>query len=432
MTKDRPIKHYLSSYAHKDSRLDSFPDKLYSHAIILPAYAEDPDELSRLLLNLDHYSALIIVVVNCPPENPDNRLQVQKTRSCLSALQQQFPRICLVAQNMSLHSLHNNASSNLLLINRCSPSLEIPSKHGVGLARRIAADIACQLIEKGCVQSPWVHSIDADVILPNDYLSSCQQSEAAACVYPFLHDGANNRITIATLLYELHLRNYVAGLKWAGSPFAFHSIGSCLAFHATAYAKVRGFPLRSAGEDFYLLNKLAKVGNIESLDCPPVTIQARQSNRAPFGTGPAVESILVARHSLETYQTYHPQLFEILRQWLSMSNQLWEQGANFLEKLPEEPLFALNQLGFVTFLTKLIDQAQTEIHFMKGFHDWFDGFRTLRFIHILREKYYSDISIADCMSAPHLQTNTPTPCREAEAFSRCLSRLFQKMDTPLD
>ena len=69
----------------------------------------------------------------------------------------------------------------------------------------------------------------------------------------------------ATALYELRLHHYVLGLEYAGSPYAYHTLGSCLAVKADAYAQVRGFPKRAGAEDFYLLNKLAKLGAMPRL-----------------------------------------------------------------------------------------------------------------------------------------------------------------------
>ena len=47
-------------------------------------------------------------------------------------------------------------------------------------------------------------------------------------------------------------------------------LGSALAF-GRAYAQVRGFNLREAGEDFYLLNKLAKLGKSTGPQPAPIT-----------------------------------------------------------------------------------------------------------------------------------------------------------------
>src|SRR5690606_7285065 len=113
-----------------------------------------------------------------------------------------------------------------------------------------------------------------------------------ALLFPFRHEGpADEPVTRATELYEASLRYHVLGLAHAGSPYAYHSIGSTLAVQARAYALVRGVPKRSAGEDFYLLDKLAKVAPLLRARGEPVRIRARFSTRVPFGTGPAVARI---------------------------------------------------------------------------------------------------------------------------------------------
>ena len=85
---------------------------------------------------------------------------------------------------------------------------------------------------------------------------------------------------------------YVAGLAMAGSRYAHHSLGSTIAVHAKTYAAVRGYPKRSAGEDFYLLNKICKLAPVERLAGPALSIEARISARVPFGTGPALRRLL--------------------------------------------------------------------------------------------------------------------------------------------
>ncbi len=84
----------------------------------------------------------------------------------------------------------------------------------------------------------------------------------------------------------------------------------------TTYAGVRGYPKRSAGEDFYLLNKICKLAPIKRLLEPTLTIQARPSSRVPFGTGPALQRIvrsLAEDPSGNGYLSYHPTCFRITR-----------------------------------------------------------------------------------------------------------------------
>ncbi|MCP4044824.1 MAG: hypothetical protein GY732_02400, partial [Gammaproteobacteria bacterium] len=184
---------------------------------------------------------------------------------------------------------------DILLVDRFSEDHKLPPKCGVGHARKIGADLAASLIFNGRIRSPWIRCTDADVQLPETYFTCIDQAQNtgaknAALLYPFHHnddegDTKNGDVILATQLYELSLRYYVAGMRFAGSPYAFHTIGSTMAVNADHYARVRGFPKRAAGEDFYLLNKLAKVGSVLQLasgpDCKPIVIESRRSDRVP-------------------------------------------------------------------------------------------------------------------------------------------------------
>ena len=79
----------------------------------------------------------------------------------------------------------------------------------------------------------------------------------------------------ATVMYEISLRYYVLGLAAARSSYAYQSIGSTLCVDAPAYLSVRGFPKRAVGEDFYLLDKLAKVGPLRRISAEPRAASAR-------------------------------------------------------------------------------------------------------------------------------------------------------------
>jgi len=96
----------------------------------------------------------------------------------------------------------------------------------------------------------------------------------------------------AICCYEIFLRYWVLGLKYAKSPWAFHSIGSTIVTSTDSYLKVRGMNKREAGEDFYFLNKLAKIGSIDYIRDTCVFPSARSSSRVPFGTGKRIERFL--------------------------------------------------------------------------------------------------------------------------------------------
>ena len=257
------------------------------------------------------------------------------------------------------------------------------------------------------VKSPWLCTSDADAILPQRYFSALtDQPVRAAAVFPFTHCGATGALGQVTALYEQRLDQYVRGLAWAGSPYAYHTLGSTIAVRAEAYAKVRGFPKRNAGEDFHLLNKLAKVGHIVSLEAPRIQIQARNSDRVPFGTGPAINQLLKHADPELARIFYHPEVFSQLKSWLEV---LPLSRSIDLRDLPlsQQTLHVLESLGTESAIASARKTGKHAETFARHLHNWFDGLKTLRFVHGLQTRGLSNISFRQ------LKTRTPDPAAQS-------------------
>ena len=166
---------------------------------------------------------------------------------------------------------------------------------------------------KGQLNSQWICSGDADACWSDALFEQTWPGNASATTLPFIHLPTNDQeLSEATLLYELRLHHYVLQLMAINSSYAFHTLGSACAFNAEAYAAVRGMPLRSAAEDFYILNKLAKVAPVHRATGPMVTIEARTSSRVPFGTGPAVQKLTESAVPTDEPIFYDARCFETL------------------------------------------------------------------------------------------------------------------------
>lgn len=275
----------------------------------------------------------------------------------------------------------------------------------------------------GAIARHWIHNSDADAILPANYFEATDglAAQTAAAHYPFWHLHNNkhsaSKTEEATALYELRLHQYVLGLEHAGSPYAFHTLGSCIAVRPEAYAQVRGFPRRAGAEDFYLLNKLAKTGHIRALGKPTIAIESRASTRVPFGTGPAVAQLSTDGdlHAAEIF--YHPACFEALRIVMNSIAEIAELagpahsmslktskpitleqlyiacGTALSTELRDASLAALEAMGIETALAHCQRQGKTKEQFLRQFHQWFDGFRTLKFVHAVRDSGWPNQSI---------------------------------------
>ena len=435
-------KKYLA--CHSEPEIDFLEldgaDYRYDRVAVIPAYDEKFEFLDSLLQHTpDNIFLLLILVINAPdsvrPEN-ETTAALAQTRAMLRQLQK--PETLLWQSQSRQLQLHQRSTNiHLLLVDRCSPGREIPVRRGVGLARKIGADLACKLINSGIIDNPWIHTTDADVILPAGYWRQDFPASISAVTYPFEHKPSETRYQLATALYELSLHWYVLGLKWAGSPYGYHSIGSTLVVDYESYAKVRGFPQRSAGEDFYLLNKLSKVAPIYQPQDPVLTIQGRPSARVPFGTGPALTKILAQKNPATDFLFYHPGIFQLLKNGLSFLPDLWDTQNIALPDIAakiageeQESLISkhiyrvLLELNVERALTHAFEHSRNKEAFFRHMHTWFDAFRTLKFIHGMRNYALPSLPMDQALKGAEFMNN---PAVEEDWITAAFIKLAEKV-----
>lgn len=375
------------------------------HAVVLPAYHEPVAALKNIHNALSsQISSVLILVLNEPQQVDSVTAPEQGTRHCLAWLRSDFSASWQSpCQRLQLYAPGNKKSAScVLLVNCYETHYRLPPEQGVGLARKLGADLACRLISSGKIKSPWIFNTDADVQLPPNYLQATDtlngDQSIAACTLPFRHlpaddtemnETMNEALYQAQALYDLRLNYQYHALAWANSPYAYRAIGSCMIVHTQHYAQVRGFPKRSAGEDFHLLNKLAKTGRVANLRQPTIGITTRLSQRTPFGTGQAIAEIMQLSNPADDYLYYHPAIFAELKKLLGEFKSLWQQDQ---PKLNAPTLHALEELQLGQAIIKAKQNSTTAEAFTKHLHNWFDGLKTLRFIHLLRDNRYPSVN----------------------------------------
>ena len=363
----------------------------WRQVLVLPAYRESPSLLQDLRqLPAGRGRALVILVLNRPDSDPDPQANCDLRGAAGEAIGQHEPA--------SLPLVQLNDHTDLFLLDLETLAGPTPRSQGVGLARKAGCDLALQWMLSGAISGNWICCMDADAALPREYFEQLDgaDTDAVAAVFPFRHVAQGSAASdVATALYELRLHHHVLGLEYAGSPYAFHSLGSCLAVRAHAYARVRGFPRRAGAEDFYLLNKVAKLGPVARLTGSCIRLQSRLSSRVPFGTGPAVRAIAAAGHPETAPIFYHPHCYETLRALLASLPELAAVPARDMPGLlaaqglapaaAREAHAALIALGLEQALAHCRRQGRSHAQFLRQFHQWFDAFRTLKFIHAIRD-----------------------------------------------
>ena len=372
------ISKYLACYSENDSSLLDFYEtalrnKTYRHCIMIPLFNEPLSHLNTFM-QPEFQNHLWILIINHPETLSPQSPEVKQNILWLDSFQSQH-------QAYSLHSI--SSTSDILIVNR-STIAPLPKKQGVGLARKIGSDIATLLYEKKCLQSPFLLSTDADASLPLDYLKQVQEIDLSysLAIFNFRHEIPKQHLS-SILIYETFLRYYLYGLSFAKSPYAYSTLGSLFYISIPHYAMARGFPKRAAGEDFYLMNKLAKIGKVHQLQGHPIILSNRLSSRTPFGTGQALQKI---NETLD-FLTYPFECFKILKDTLKLLESGEKPTSPFLEKI-------LHQLNIQQQYKHQAKHPQTA----KISH-WFDALKTLRFIHLLCEQRYPKTSLKNCLSS---------------------------------
>lgn len=387
------VSQYLERYAEPKAALNTEHFPVVENVVLIPAYNEPVEFLQRLQGFLaSQPNALAIVVINQPNDESD-RTKNQALAQAINAL-----------------PLYKNDIPNLYRYNKafiycvdCFSDEGLPRKQGVGLARKIAGDIAVSLFSAKKLRSPWLHCTDADVVLPSDYFAPTAKLKAtsAAAIYPFKH-FVNEGAPLANVsLYEQRLHWYVAGLHWAKSPYAYHTIGSTLAINVEYYCKVRGFPKLAAGEDFHMLNKLAKTGSIVSLAQPVLALDGRVSLRVPFGTGRAVAELDI---NCDKAIFEAPEVFVALKTVLAAYPLFWRQTkvdtTLAIATFDADIIEALQYCGFPKMLSHAHRQATTFEQFEKQLNTAFDALQCRRFIGYLTRTCHALLKHDDMLKHP--------------------------------
>lgn len=303
-----------------------------------------------------------------------------------------------------LADLAERAELCLAWVDAASQGCEIPAKQaGVGFVRKLGMDLALQRLNWAA--EPVLVCLDADTLVEENYLASITahfcESRLGAAALSFRHQPAADAVQQAAIdRYELFLRSYVYGLRLARSPYAFNTVGSAIACRASAYVRCGGMNCRKTGEDFYFLQKLAKTDGVGLLSATTVFPEPRVSARVPFGTGRSMGRLLGGERQAVLF--YPAAAFLVLADWLSVVEQRLSDDAEQLLSLAEtiSPVLAeyLEQAGWRTVWPRLQLTHRHAGRRSHAFHCWFDGFRTMRLIHLLCESGVSRSSSEEILS----------------------------------
>ena len=289
-----------------------------------------------------------------------------------------------------------NNRKTLLYLNKVSASFPIPiivldhtspgngfhSNVGcVGLARKLCIDSFLSFTNSNDI----IVNMDADTYYPDNYFENIidiynQLPLLSGVCAPYYHKIDNLQENKARLMlrYEIFLHYYTLQLLLIKSPYAYMPIGSAMSFRVEAYKKASGFKVKDAGEDFYTMQQIRKIGIINSWLDNTIYPAARISDRVVFGTGPAIS--LNLKNQIKKYPFYPTYLFKKIESYyqiLEHSKTTDDIIKNLKEIIPKE------------IILKIYKNHPQRDKFVHAIHEYFDAFHILKF---LNNNYSVDIN----------------------------------------
>jgi hypothetical protein len=350
------------------------PDNRTGIIVVVPAFNEPGIvEMLDSLADCDEPECQVevIIFVNAPADAGN---EINYNKSCIS--------------NIESWKKRNNSFFRLYYFDAGQPSIK---GWGVGLARKAGMDEALRRFDSIERPDGVIASLDADCTVEKNYfkalfseLVSSKHNKACSIYFEHLLSGNDfsDEIFNYIIQYELHLRYYLQGLKYAGFPYAFHTVGSSMAVKASSYAACGGMNRRQAGEDFYFIQKLMPGGGYFALNTTTIYPSSRESSRVPFGTGTAMSKLKQSGNNY--YMTYNIEAFKELRYLFNSTGELYRYDntkfVSFRDSLPRGLKAFFRNDEFITAVTEIKGNTSGPDSFNKRFYTWFNMFRIIKYL----------------------------------------------------
>lgn len=360
-------------------------------AIIVVVPAFDEPGITNLLdsfagCNQPRCKAEILIVVNAPDNAGEESLL--NTRVTITAAD-------------SWKKLNKDLFFNVHVIDGLGL---MSSGWSVGIARKAGMDEAVRRFDLLGNPDGIILNIDADCTVKKNYFEAVYNEmfgrpDRMACSVYFEHpiwgDAFPAEVYRSIKLYELHMRYFVQGLSYAGFPWVHHTVGSAIAIKAMAYVKAGGMNRRSAGEDFYFIQKLLPAGGFFNLTSTTVYPSPRVSTRVPFGTGPVISRLTESPDA--DLLSYNPKAFDELRLLFSMTEGFYceetNPGCYRYSDLPPGIRQFIKSEEWNNRITEIRNNTSGKDSFRKRFFSWFNMLRVVKYLNSVHVTLFAKVPV---------------------------------------
>lgn len=164
--------------------------------------------------------------------------------------------------------------------------------------------------------------------------------------------------------------------------------------------KQGGMNRRQAGEDFYFLHKLTKLGQLTEINDAFVYPSGRVSDRVPFGTGAAMTKWM--NYTDDLAQTYRFQAFLDLKLLFGRVDEFYKIGtacySDIQTSIPSTVEKFLVSISFEEKLAEINRNSSSPESFRKRFFQVFDAFQVLKFLNQVHEQSYATQSLQEAIA----------------------------------
>ncbi|MCX2745294.1 hypothetical protein OO013_15555 [Mangrovivirga sp. M17] len=383
MKVEKTFSTYLNRYATDDYQIEEKIPEDTDAIVVLPSFFEEGllKSLQSLADNITNFTVCVFVVINEPESTDDKIAQFHK---------EQFEQLKSWIKKNESHNLHFFPGNICKIRNKIA---------GVGMARKAGMDEAFRQLQNINNLTAPIICFDADATCQNNYLECVisyfkDHPKSPGASIAFEHPLTDNDlINKGIILYESHLHYYIAALRYAEYPYAYHTVGSSMACRADAYATIGGMNKRKAGEDFYFLHRVIPMGNYGQVHNTRIFPEARISDRVPFGTGRAMIEFTNGKE----IETYCPEIFYILRplfEILNSGNVISDFHLNHLKDILHPALMEyLRENDLIEKIKTASTGAKNNHSRFKKYYEVFDGLTVLKIVHHLTDHYYQKVPV---------------------------------------
>ena len=395
---------YLSRISSNYPLIDDLPHPGTGIIVIIPAFAESG--LIELLNSMAGgeetlCKAEVIIGINAPPgaslrQLEQNRQSIIDAESWISA---------------------NRTTS--FLVHIADAGVSPDPQWGAGMARKMLMDEALRRFDLSDNSDGIIVSLDADCTVSNNYLReiekqfTIQPSISGAVIrfeHPLPEEDRDHRMAIAA--YELHMRYHYQALIQCSMLSVCHTIGSAIAVRASAYVRAGGMSRKSAGEDFYFIQKLIPTGPIAGINSTTIFPSPRTSDRVPFGTGPTVASLLEKKSG--QLLTWHPESYKPVALLIDLVPHLFcmtdIETMEVLDELPLPMALFLRENRWVEKVAEIRANTSGLPSFIVRFHRWFNMFRVIKYLNRVHNGRFWSKIVIDEAAAQLLSQITGKDC----------------------